>query len=111
MCDGECFVERLDRKAVSVDVCRKILGYFLPPCEIPKDKKKVFEALAEQTHCETNSEGESDDEEDDDDGSCGNSASDDSDDEGDDSDDESGDSDDKSGDSDDESGDSNDEDE
>ena len=107
-----CFVERLDEKSVPVDVCRKMLRYFLPPCEIPKDKEGVFEALAEQTHYETGSEGESDDEEDDDDdGSCSKSASDDgdSDDESGDSDDESGDSDDESGDSDDESGDSDDE--
>ena len=107
-----CFVERLDEKSVPVDVCRKMLRYFLPPCEIPKDKEGVFEALAEQTHYETGSECESDDEEDDDDddGSCSKSASDDgdSDDESGDSDDESGDSDDESGDSDDESGDSDD---
>ena len=52
-----CFVHRLVAKNVPVDLARQLLTHFIDG-EVPKQKMKVFEMLAEQTHYETDSDDE-----------------------------------------------------
>ena len=56
----DSFVFRLQSKNVPVDLCRQLLGHFLDDKEVPKQKMKVYEALAEQTHYETASDDDDD---------------------------------------------------
>lgn len=58
------FVGRLDEKKVPVALCREVLKFFMDEDQIPKQKKKVYEVLAEQTHYETDSDDDDDDEDD-----------------------------------------------
>ena len=55
-----CFVERLDEKKVPVELCRQMLKHFVDEKDIPKQKTKVYELLAEQSHLETDDEGDDD---------------------------------------------------
>ena len=61
-----CFVERLDEKKVPVELCRQMLKHFVDDSDIPKQKMKVYELLAEQSHLETEDEASDDEEEEDD---------------------------------------------
>ena len=71
----DAFTMRMEKKKVPTILGQQMLGYFVDPKKIPKQKKKVFEMLAEQVLMET------DDEEDDDDDDEDNDSGDESDDE------------------------------
>ena len=61
------FLVRLDEKKVPVALCREVLKFFMDEDQIPKQKNKVYEVLAEQTHYETDSDSDDDDDDDEDD--------------------------------------------
>lgn len=52
----QVFVARLEDKKVPVKLCQELLGYFNDAKDIPKQKMKVYEELALQTHYETDSD-------------------------------------------------------